>query len=455
MKARPTMMVKIWRYRLPELVAVVLVAGLLAWLSNRYTHQADWTRDGLHSLSAASIELLESLAEPLEVTVYAREQAALRDAVGRFIARYQRAGADIRLQFINPDIVPDEIRKLGIRVNGEMVIHYQGQSEHVRSGNEEAFSNALQRLLRGTERWLAFLDGHGERNPSGGANHDLGDWVTQLVSRGYRYQALNLAATRVIPDNTSVLILSSPEVSLLPWETRLILDYLERGGNLLWLGDPGDLSGLEDVAGYLGITFRNGMVVDAGTRRFGIDDPGIAVLTSEDYPDHALLEQFSFSTVFPRATSVIASAATAENWDLAPLLRTGRQSWQEAGPPEGSLKLDAAADTPGPLDLAVALERNLGPVNQSTRQRIIVVGDGDFLSNTYLANSGNLELSLRFINWLSRDDAFINIPTSRAPDHSFEAGPVASGIIGLGFLVVLPAGLLLTGLVITWRRRRL
>ena len=455
MQPQTTMMAKRWRYRLLKLVAVVLVSALLTWLSNRYSYQADWTRDGLHSLSAASLELLESLADPLEVTVYAREQAALRDAVGRFIARYQRAGADIHLQFINPDIVPDEIRKLGIRVNGEMVIHYQGQSEHVRSGNEEAFSNALQRLLRGTERWLAFLDGHGERNPSGGANHDLGDWVTQLVSRGYRYQALNLAATRVIPDNTSVLILSSPEVSLLPWETRLILDYLERGGNLLWLGDPGDLSGLEDVAGYLGITFRNGMVVDAGTRRFGIDDPGIAVLTSEDYPDHALLEQFSFSTVFPRVTSVIASAATAENWDLAPLLRTGRQSWQEAGPPEGSLKLDAAADTPGPLDLAVALERNLGPVNQSTRQRIIVVGDGDFLSNTYLANSGNLELSLRFINWLSRDDAFINIPTSRAPDHSFEAGPVASGIIGLGFLVIVPAGLLLTGMVITWRRRRL
>ncbi|TAJ92611.1 MAG: ABC transporter [Gammaproteobacteria bacterium] len=442
------------RYRrLLEPLAVVAIMAALAWLSLQYRHHADWTRGGRHSLSAASLMLVKDLAEPLDVTVYAREQTALREAIKRFIARYQRAGADIRVHFIDPDSVPDEIRALGLRVNGEMVLHYQGRSEHVTSGDEETFSNALQRLLRGADRWLAFVAGHGERNPGGRANHDLGDWVGQLTSRGYKFQALNLAAAGVIPDNTAVLIISNPAVDLLPAETNLILDYLERGGNLLWLGDPGDLHGLDSVAQRLGIVFREGQAIDAGARRFGVDDPGIAVLTEEDYTDHDLLKEFDFSTVFPRATS-IAAGEKSQGWSLKPLLRTGNESWQEAGPIAGTIQIDDT-EARGPLDLAVALERDTGTPDAAGNQRVIVIGDGDFLSNTYLANSGNLELSLRFINWLSRDDALIKLPAAARPDHDFEAGSVASGILGLGFLIVLPAGLLIAGAVIHWRRRRL
>lgn len=443
------------RYRrLLEPLGVVLIAVALAWFSQQYRYHADWTRGGRHSLSAASLALAQGLAGPLEVTVYAREQTALREAIKRFIARYQRTGADIRVQFVNPETEPDETRALGIRVNGEMVLHYQGRSEHVTSGDEETFSNALQRLLRGGERWLAFIEGHGERNPDGRANHDLGDWVAQLTSRGYKYQALNLAAAGVIPDNTAVLIISNPAVDLIPAEINLILDYLERGGNLLWLGDPGDLHGLDPIAQRLGIAFREGQAIDAGARRFGIDDPGIAVLTGEDYPDHELLEEFTYSTVFPKATS-IAAGESSHGWSLAPLLRTGTGSWQETGPIAGTIQVDPETEAQGPLDIAVALEREMGTKGAAGKQRVIVTGDGDFLSNTYLANSGNLELSLRFINWLSRDDAFIKLPAMARPDHDFEAGPVASGILGLGFLIVLPVGLLIAGAVIHWRRRRL
>jgi hypothetical protein len=437
--------------------ALVLLASLLAWISVRYTYQADWTRNSRHSLSEASLQLLDKLEHPVEITVYAREQEALREAVRKFIGRYQRYGADFKLHFINPDVVPDETRILGIRVNGEMVIRYQGRVEHVRSGKEEEFSNALQRLLRGTERWLAFVEGHGERNPTGTANHDLNEWAAQLLGRGFKYQPLNLAVTRTIPDNTSVLVISAPLVPWLRWETELVLDYLRNGGNLLWLWEPGELYGLESIAAYLGLEFRAGTVIDAAAPQAGIDDPTITMLTAADYPEHPVLEQFSFTTVFPQATTIDHTGS--DDWDITPLLRTGSHTWQETGTLEGRIFLDAGIDIPGPLHLALGLERNIelpgvsGPVIR--QQRIIVSGDGDFLSNTYLANSGNLELGLRMINWLSSDDDFIAIPAAILPDTGFEISPLASGFIGLGFLVVLPAGLLLSGVLVWWRRKNL
>ena len=215
-------------------VLLFIIAILLAWLSTRYSIQADWTQSGRHTLSDASIQVLNRFQGPLQVTAYAREQTDLRDAIKKLINKYQRVKPDIVLRFVNPDAVPDEVRNFGIDVNGELVFRYQGRHELVRKGNESEIANALQRLLRASDRWLAFIEGHGERNPLGKANHDLGEWGQTLHQRGFLFQSINLADQGVIPDNTTVLVIASPLIELLPGEVNIILDYLKRGGNLLW-----------------------------------------------------------------------------------------------------------------------------------------------------------------------------------------------------------------------------
>ncbi|MCK5431241.1 MAG: GldG family protein, partial [Gammaproteobacteria bacterium] len=232
--------------QLNSIVMVLLIlslAGLLAWLSVRYQTQMDWTQSGRHTLSNASQEILNRMDGPVEITAYAREDGNLRQAVEKIVGRYQRLKPDMKLHFVNPDAVPDEVRNLGITVNGELLVRYQERIEHVKTGTEEEFTNALERLARGSEHWLAFLEGHGERDPLGQANHDLNLWTTQLVSRGFKIQPLNLANIQIIPGNTQVLVIASPAVDLLPGEIALIVEYLLRGGNILWLTDPGGLHG--------------------------------------------------------------------------------------------------------------------------------------------------------------------------------------------------------------------
>lgn len=88
------------------------------------------------------------------------------------------------------------------------------------------------------------------------------------------------------------------------------------------------------------------------------------------------------------------------------------------------------------------------------QQRIVVIGDGDFLSNAFLGNGGNLDLGLNIIQWLSRSDALINIPSKTAPDRKLELSPIASGAIAVGFLFVLPIVLIGTGAIVWFKRRR-
>jgi ABC-type uncharacterized transport system involved in gliding motility auxiliary subunit len=310
---------------------------------------------------------------------------------------------------------------------------------------------------------------------------------------------INLAATQAIPDNTDVLVLAGPRTNFLPGEIKLIQDYLKQGRNLWWLGDPGDLHGLGPIADQLGVKFLPGQVVDASTQLLGIDDPTFALVT--DYPPNPITVNFREMTLFPAAAALDKSEQ--EEFEKEPLLSTLPRSWTETGPIEGKIKYDAdKGERQGPLVIGLALTRQVTPpapepakqpeekkdtppnadqqkpepgkkpeadkqppedkpaeapkpeAPKPFEQRIVVIGDGDFLSNAYLGNGGNLDLGLNIVQWLSHGDALINIPSRIAPDRKLELSSVASGAIALGFLFILPLILFGAGGYIWFQRRR-
>jgi len=87
-------------------------------------------------------------------------------------------------------------------------------------------------------------------------------------------------------------------------------------------------------------------------------------------------------------------------------------------------------------------------------QRLIIVGDGDFLSNVFLGYGGNLDLGLKMINWLATDDTLIDIPSKTAVDLDLELSSSAVILLGGIFLFILPLGLISMGLSVwLWRRK--
>lgn len=444
--------------RLQSMVFTILfiaVMGVLAYLSTRYNFTADWTVNNRNTLSPASSELLTQLDGPITITSYATEDESVRRAVSDLLDRYRRIKSDLSLQFVNPDLEPETVRALGIRVNGELRIEYQGRTENLKNLSEQGLTNLLQRLARSGERWLVFVEGHGERKPQGTANHDLGQWSQQLAAKGFKVQTHNLVQTPQLPENTQVLILAGPQMNLLPGEVAIINQYVAGGGNLLWLTDPSTDKkqyGLEPLAKQLGIDFEPGMIVDPTTQVLGVSDPRFALVA--DYPSHVITQGFDALTLFPQSHGLII--APPDDWQARVILQTEKRSWSEVGDIAGSIQFDVASDVPGPLTLGVALTRALTSEDsgQEKQQRIVVTGDGDFLSNAYIGNGANLLLGMNMVNWLANDDQLINIPVKTATDRLLQLSPLAQGVIGIGFLFVLPLLLAGSGFLIWWKRRK-
>jgi ABC-type uncharacterized transport system involved in gliding motility auxiliary subunit len=441
----------------------LVAVGLVAWLSTQYSAQFDWTASHRHTLSEASRKVLDLLKAPVSITAYARDNQQVREPIRDLVDRYSRYKRDLSLQFVNPDTQPEKVRQMGIQVDGELVIEYEGRSEKIQEAGETSLTNALQRLATAEERTIVFIEGHGDRSPLGKANHDLQQFADELKRKGFTIAAANLATTPLIPDNTDVLVIAGPRTNLLPGEIKLIEDYLNKGGNLWWLGDPGELHGLEPLAKQLGLRFLSGVVVDASTQLLGIDDPTFALVS--DYPPHTITQGFQQMTMFPSAAAL--DQMEKSDFEKEPLLATLARSWTELGPIEGKIAYDASkGERQGPLDLGYAITRPITPepsdkdvehdksaARTPSEQRIVVVGDGDFLSNTYLGNGGNLELGINMVQWLSRGDALINIPAKIAPDRNLQLSAFASGTIAVGFLFVLPVLLIGIGAWVWFKRR--
>jgi ABC-type uncharacterized transport system involved in gliding motility auxiliary subunit len=436
-------------------IGVVIAAALAAFLSTRYAFRVDVSAAQRASLAPQSRDLLHALTGPVDVVSYASRSGNLREVIANFVARYRAEKPDIALRFVDPEADPAAMRERGVRVDGELEISYGGRSERLKFLSEREFSNALLRLSRGRTHVVAFLAGAGERKPDGDANADVGQFGKLLAEQGVRAVPLVLGTGAAVPDNTDLVVIANPRVALDAGVVAALVDWIDGGGALLWLTEPGENAGLEALANVLSVRVLPGTVVDGAGAAIGIGDPSFVAMST--YPPHAITRGFQLTTLLPQAAALAQLGAA--RWNVKPILRSGAQSWSESGaiPKSGeptTIRYDENTDElRGPLDLGFALSR-LSPRPDRREQRAAVIGDGDFLSNSFLGNGGNREFGQRLFNWLLADDALIEVPDRGAPDREIALSQGALGAIGVGFLIGLPALLVGLGGTIWWIRRR-
>lgn len=427
--------------------AVLALAVALILLTQRYSLRTDLTQTARNSLEPASVSLLHELEGPVSLTLYATEQDAklgdIRRIVSEFVALYRRHKSDFNLIIVDPVKEAARAEAAGIQHNGEMVLDYQGRSEHLTRLNESVLTGTLLRLAHSGDQRVLFLSGHGERKPDGAANHDLGLLGKRLRDNGFQVESLNLAASDSVPEDCGILVLSQPRTDLLAGEVEALEAYVDRGGNLLWLLDPGSQHGLETVSESLGLLLPAGSVIDPAAAKLRAPQNWSL---GNAYPPHAITREFGLITAFPQARPINWNDDTG--WRTQPLVETGPESWVSRYPEEGNREFDRRHDTPGPVVIAAALQRD----SEAGEQRVVVAGSGSFLANSYAGNGGNLDLGINMVNWLGGEDGLIALQPRPARDVMVELGQRQLNLITYGTLLVLPACLLGIGFL-CWRRR--
>ena len=429
------------------------IIGLLAWLGKTYHKSYDLTRNQQNSLHESTQELLKRLKQPLKFIAYVPDDATVHSGLKKLINKYQKVKKNTQLTFINPDLDPQRAQADGIQYSGQLLIRLGDKSEIVSTVDEQVIVNVLQRLSREKSQRVIFIEGHGERSPFDENSSGLSNFTKTMSNKGFKFQPHNLLRTQSIPKDTSFVVIAAPNKDYLDGEVKIITDYIEQGGNLLWLNEPGGIFGLDDLEQQLGLEIQEGTLLDANQAlqdMLGIKHP--AVIAIIDYGQSSLTTDLTTHTLFPFPTAIIRDESEKNlPWKYQPLLNTLPTSWLEAGEIQGNVKYDDETDRPGPLDIAQALTRE--KPKGSGEQRILVIGDSNFLLNSFIGQGSNIELASNIFNWLGEDDELLSIKAITAPDATLDLAGWALYGSALYFLLVLPIGLILIGTV-RWIKRR-
>jgi ABC-type uncharacterized transport system involved in gliding motility auxiliary subunit len=400
------------------------------------------------------------MKEPINITVFATKDDAsggdnFRKGMIDFIARYQREKKNVNLRFINPSIEPKLAQDAGVKEDGEVVVEYNKRSEHIIPPiAEQEMTNLLVRLSRTNQQAVMYLDGHGERNLLGVKNHDIGEFGKQLEKKGFKFANPDLTVAQAVPSNGAMLVIASPQVNVSEVEAKKIKAYLERGGNLLWLVDDNNLRGLESVAEYLGMTVSSGIALDMASAQYGAD---ARVSFASLYGEHAITKNFMLRTLFPEAHQVTAKGTDENGWKVSNLVEVAPNGWLMAGKlaKDAKPEFNEKTDKRGPINIGVALERIYGKKGQ----RVVVMGNANFLSNTFITNGGNLDLGVNIVNWLAGDDQLITIQPMPLKDINVtipdsDSGRLVAWTVFHGFQYFLPLAMMIAGFYFWWKRRK-
>jgi ABC-type uncharacterized transport system involved in gliding motility auxiliary subunit len=437
------------------IITITLFIGLFG---NRHYVQTDLTATGRHTLLPQSRQVLDlfasaqttnasrSIDASINVEVYISPDDEQRTYIERLLEKYARYKSDFNIRFVDPALDPAKTRSLNIAPGGEIIFRHQNRVQRITQVSEIAVTSALQRLARDKTRVATFVTGHGERSADSQNGGDAGIISSQLAASGFEIRTATLTDRQQLIVDDGLLVIASPMHRYLPGETAMLLDYLSRGGNLLWLTEPDTDDGLKAIALELGIRRLPGVVVDLATQNLSVERPDFAIANT--YSPHQATKDLASVTLFPQAAGL--DLQPNREWRAAALVQAGEHAWTETGALTGEVSFDEGGDeVAGPFPLIIALERN----KAGRSQRVVVAGDGDFLADAWIGNGGNRDLASRLFNWATDDAAMISIDYPKKPDAqiSLSAGKVLA--LALFSLLLLP-GLMFAGATRVWYTRK-
>jgi ABC-type uncharacterized transport system involved in gliding motility auxiliary subunit len=482
--------------------AVVVILGLINFLGTRYSFRQDITETQLFTLAPQSQELARSLKSPVKVWVF---DVAQNPQERELLENYQRQSSQFKFEYVDPQARPGLVKKFGVNENnGRAYLEAGDRRDKIVDVNEPLteirLTNRLQKLASIATLKVYFLQGHGE-HPLQKGNNAMSQAVQALADRNYIAEPLTLTDKSEVPNDAAVVIVAGASQDLFANEVKVLQAYLNRGGNVLLMVDPGTDPKLDPLLKEWGVTLDPRLAVDvSGSTALG---PAVPLVTN--YGKHPITKDFGNNISFYQLARPI-DTKPVEGVTTSPLLFTKAypNTWAESDLQSENLQFDEKSDRKGPLTLGAAFTRKVvekpatpeppaspspkpttspqgktspspkpsptkaqvspspkpTPTPTTTPQltnretRLIVMGNSRFATDAWFQRALNGDVFLNSVTWLSQQDTQpLSIRPKEAKDRRINLNPAQAGLLTISSLIVLPLVGIIGAVILWWKRR--
>lgn len=453
-------------------IAIAVFANVLVGaLPAKYT-QFDTTSNSLYSLSEQTELLLSGLED--EVTVYWIVQDGAEDStLGTLLERYTAASGELTVSKVDPDVQPTFVQQYvtGTVYNNSLVVecgerntyvsysdlyeydyssYYSTGSYDVSFAGESELTSAIDYVTSEDLPLLYTLSGHGEAELST-------SFTTAVEKQNIDIQSLSLLTTDGVPEDADCLLINAPSSDISEAERDAILEYLQAGGRLILLTSPlqdgTELTNLEAVMEYYGVTAAEGIVVEGSQNNYIFPSP---LNLLPEYGSHEITSPLSSGGYFmclPLAQGLVVGEAPRDGVSVTELLTTSDEAFSKLSGYSMSTYEKEEGDLDGPFALAVAITETLDDVET----QIIWVSSAYLLDDATNAgvSGGNEDFFINCLNWLcGGSESSISIHAKSLSTEYLTISSGTSSILTALAVVIIPAAFLAAGIAVWYRRKK-
>jgi hypothetical protein len=428
-------------------IATAAVAGV--GLASRSGLRWDWSREQRFELAEATLSACRAVPGARATLFGEAGDPRLPHTRALLAALAERCALDVSQREVSEAGGPFESFE-ELRSNS-VGFAYRDRIELVERPHEGAIFEALTHLAAPERGELGWLAGAGGGDLASTAARGFSGLAAALATEGYALRELPVATLSEVPAELGAVLALAPERALPEDAISALGAYLERGGRLMALLEPGRASGVEALLARYGLSSPDRTLIDPDARTaFGLA-PGLALAATryESHPATTGLGR-NRSTFFAGARS-FALQKPEPGDRVGELVWSDGDTWLAAGAKAPSDAFPQPEDAAGGAYHPVAVAGRYARAGGETR--IVAFGDSEFASNRFLRAVYNLDLVMNGVHWLVRQEPAITLrpklPT--AVQFPLPLADTLTTFYGVGLL--LPELLLLAGGVV-WLARR-
>jgi ABC-2 type transport system permease protein len=499
------------------LLGIVILSNIVG---TKIPGRLDLTQEKIYTLSPATKKIVSELPDIVNISLYASDklpaqlQPVLRETKDVLEDYRKNSGGKIKVSYKNPSTDSEAastaaaqgIQPVRFNVVSQeefqvkdgylgIAIAYGGKNEAVPfvqniNDLEYQLSSLIRQLTVDQKPKIGFLSGHGEKSlytDYNLLNTELKKQFEIVTITGQSEEKKDSQKTTPkkteepttapkkfsIPEDVKTVIIASPTENYSDSEKNTLTDFLNKGGNLLFLADgaivsPQTLSAsvsqnnlLDYIKEQTGVEVEKNLVYDlrsnesvafgGGQMRYILPYPfwARALRGADNSPITSKID----SVTLPWASSlkIDENSLKEKSWQKTELLTTS----DYAGSETSTLNID-----PNQKLSAQNLDRKLLAValsSTSNKGRIIILGDADFLSDQNMKdNSGNFGFGFEAISWLSQESVLSQIKVRNLAERKFvfdnQGEPSVLKFGNMAFALITVSGY---GSWRLWRRRRM
>lgn len=453
-------------------VAMAVVVNMLcAALPTKYT-QIDTTSTQLFTISDQTEKLAASL--DTDVTIYWITRSGYEDSyIGSLLNRYEGLSSHIKVVKKDPDVYPTFVQQYvsdGVNNNSLIVVsgdryryvdyydiyvydydyytyYYYGEYE-VSFDGESALTSAIDYCVSQDLPKVYSLTGHGESS--------LSTTFSDAVSKeNIAVTDLSLITENAVPEDADCVFIYAPQSDISDEELAILRDYLAAGGGMILVTDPledgSSLANLEALMADYGVTAAEGLVIEGSQNYYAYGTPYYLL---PGYGSHEIvepLEENGYYVLLPIAQGLSVSADLPDGVAVTELLTTSSSAFSKLAGYGLTTYEKEDGDIAGPFSLAVAIQ------DENAESSIVWVSSASLLDDSLNSkvSGGNLDLFLNALSWICEPEAnsySIHAKTLETEYLTIDSG--TASLLSVLVVGIIPAAVLVTGVVVYFRRKR-